>query len=889
MNAGKEAFYMINNNGASIRKLSRRSLQNNRMRNIFAIVAIMLTGILFTAVFSLTSGIIQMTQESTMREVGTKMHAGLKAATKEQYEKVIADPMVKSSSYNIYIGMADNILKRQAELRYVPDEKTLDTMFITLEEGRLPAAENEIVVDTFIFDELHLPHALSEKVPITFTFMGETIEEEFIVSGWYQGDYVSHASELCLSESYWTKLKGSLTDDDFLAWGEEHPDDANAGLYAVNIFFDNASNLEDKIRTVIQNAGYDPDTELRYGVNWAYMGNRVESIDMLSVMVLLGAVIIILITGYLIIYNIFQISVINDIRFYGLLKTIGTTKKQIRRLLLRQAAVLSIIGIPVGILIGFCIGKFALPLVSSIGDFSGASASLHFNVWIPIFSVLFCGLTVFLSCRKPGKIAGSVSPIEAVKYTEVSNMKKGASKKKKKSSRFSAVSMALSNLGRSRRTTIVVISAISFSIILLAIVVTGVQSFQIESYLEGRIAGDFQLGNVNFTADAKTNEYDIEPEYLALADSQEGIESRTEMWFRYTCFLNMNEKAMEQFRKLDAEGRLWRDSYTSHTLDRMLRGEEQLGHNFYGYSEELLSQLTVLEGSLDIDKFLSGDYVLLTQMLGSDDFIPADEHVYHPGDKVSIDFFTDDSESYAITDEAGDPIDVRYENLLTKEYEVMAIVGRPSSMNLPFYYPNHCDVILPLSELTFDNSDRCHCFSVSYQIEDDKQAAFAQAIESYSDAHAMMGYISMDTLRESFENMTMVIAAVGTTLAAVVGLIAILNFINAMVTEIISRKQEFAMLQSIGMTQAQLQKVLIYEGVSYVAVAIIISFVLGSVLSRFILSALNDVISAFSYQFQILPFFIMLPLLLIVAALTPLFAWRKIKRQSIVERLRENE
>ena len=613
---------MKNNNGASIRKLSRRSLQNNRMRNIFAIMAIILTGVLFTAVFSLMSGIMQMTQEGTMREVGTRAHVGLKAATKEQYERVIADPMVKESYYDIYIGMAQNIVKRQAELRYVPDEKTLDNMFITLEEGHLPAAENEIVVDTFIFDELHLPYALGEKIPIVFSFRGETIEEEFIVSGWYQGDYVSHASELCLSESYWTKLKGSLTDEDFIAWDEKQLDVPGVGLYAVNIFFKNASNLEDKIRAVIQNAGYEPGTELSYGVNWAYMGNRVESVDAFTVIILCSAIAIILITGYLIIYNIFQISVINDIRFYGLLKTIGTTKKQIHRLLLRQAAVLSAIGIPIGILIGFFIGKLALPLVSSIGDFSGASMSLRFNIWIPVFSILFCGLTVFLSCRKPGKIAGSVSPIEAVKYTEVNKIRK----KGKKSTRFSAVSMALSNLGRNKRTTTVVISAISFSIILLAVIVTAVQSFRIDSYLEGRLAGDFQLGNVNFTSTLSTFDFNIEPEFLALADSQEGIESRTETWNRLKCFINLDEKALERLRKLDAENMLRRDKFAN--PDKMLQGEDEegIGNYFYGYSEELLSQLTVLEGSLDIDKFRSGDYILLTQIDGNDAYIPANEH-----------------------------------------------------------------------------------------------------------------------------------------------------------------------------------------------------------------------------------------------------------------------
>ena len=875
---------MKNNNGASIRKLSRRSLQNNRMRNIFAIVAIILTGVLFTAVFSLTSGIIQMTQESTMREVGTRAHVGLKAATKEQYERVTADPMVKESCYNIYIGMAQNIVKRQAELRYVPDEKTLDNMFITLEEGHLPAAENEIVVDTFIFDELHLPYALGEKIPITFTFMGETIEEEFIVSGWYQGDYVSHASELCLSENYWTKLKGSLTEEDFIAWAEEHIEDKSIGLYAVDIFFKNASHLEDNVRTIIQNAGYEPGTELSYGVNWAYMGNRMESVDAFTVIILCSAIAIILITGYLIIYNIFQISVINDIRFYGLLKTIGTTKKQIRRLLLRQAAVLSAIGIPIGILIGFCIGKLALPLVSSVADFSGASMSLRFNIWIPVFSVLFCGLTVFLSCRKPGKIAGSVSPIEAVKYTEVSK----ASKKKKKSSRFSAVSMALSNLGRNKRTTTVVISAISFSIILLAVIVTAVQSFRIDSYLEGRLTGDFQLGNVNFTAASpKTYDFNIEPEFLALADSQEGIESRTEMWVSWSGFLKLNEKALEQLRKLDAEDKLWRTEYTN--PDKMLQGEEDLGNEYYCYSEELLSRLTVLEGNLDIDKFLSGDYILLTPILGGNGAVSADEHVYQPGDMVSVDFITEDSEFYEVTNEAGETIGVRYENLTTKEYEVMAIVSIPYSMGLHYSTLNHCRAVLPLSELTFGSSDWNHCFSVSYQIEDSKQEAFAKAIEEYSDSHAMMGYVSLDMLRKEFENMTMVVAIVGITLAAVVALIGILNFINAITTEIISRRREFAMLQSIGMTQAQLQKVLICEGISYVAVAFIISFVFGSLLSWLILNALNEVILFFNYQFQTIPFFIMLPLLLLVATLTPLFAWRRIKKRSIVERLQEGE
>lgn len=152
-----------------------------------------------------------------------------------------------------------------------------------------------------------------------------------------------------------------------------------------------------------------------------------------------------------------------------------------------------------------------------------------------------------------------------------------------------------------------------------------------------------------------------------------------------------------------------------------------------------------------------------------------------------------------------------------------------------------------------------------------------------------MGYLSKASLQEEFNSMVLAVSSVGVSLAAVIGLIGILNFINAMLTEIISRKREFAMLQSIGMTNIQLQKVLIYEGLCYIVIAVMISFILGSLLSSIVLSALNDVFLFFAYQFQVLPFVIMMPLLLLVAVLTPLLAYRKMRSRSIVERLRETD
>lgn len=876
---------MRNNNQAVIRRISGKSLKNNRMRNIFAVLAIILTGMLFTAVFSLCSGMLQVAQEQTMHEVGGTFHAGLKRATAEQYEKVSADSLVKRSSYNIFLGYAENIMKRQAELRYVPDEKDLEDYFIKLEEGHLPTEKNEVVVDTIVLDELQMPHQVGVKIPLKFTFCGEIIEREFTVSGWYKGDYVGHASELFLSESFWQELRGDWTDENFLEWYKSNPNDSGVGLMQVNLFFSGTSNLEEKVRTVIENAGYVPGTELDYGVNWAYMQSRLESVDPLTYVFLAAAVLVTLITGYLIIYNIFQISVVSDIRFYGLLKTIGTTKRQIRCLVNRQAMLLSLIGIPIGMALGYGIGKILLPFAMSFMHYEN-KISLKFNPLILLLGAAFSIVTVFLSCRKPGKIAGSVSPVEAVKYTEGGNEAKN---KKRKGKNFSIFSMAMANLGRNKKKTSVVVAAISLSVILLTVVMTGVGSLRIEKFLEDRMIGDFVLGSVNMTSSYRDGDFTIEDDFLAMADAQNGIIEKNEMvWYPYSvASLEMDDTALERYRKLDEMGKLVRNENTELRLEMVLNGEIPFSTHYYGYSTPLLENLKVIEGELDIEKFQSGDYILVGDITGNNE-LTSEERVYRPGDKVRVTRRTEASEAHEVKDEHGETVDVWYDNLETKEYEVMAVVSIPYSMDSHMYTINGMDLVLPLKE--FENNPFAQRFAVSYKVEEQAQDAFENSLKSYTETPGTsMGYLSKNNLRGEFDGMVRVIGTIGIALAAVIALIGILNFVNAVVTGIIARKREFAMLQSIGMTDRQLKEMLIIEGISYVGIAGCISLVVGSLLAWKLLSVLNQMIMFFEYQFQVLPFLIMIPLLIVVAIVGPLAAYRRIQRKSIVERLREAE
>lgn len=870
---------MRNNNRKVVTKLSNRSLRSSRMRNLFAVGAIALTCILFTVLASIGVGMLQISQEQIMREVGGTFYASLKGVTQEEMDKITADPRVKDFSWNILVGQAENILKRSSEIRYTSDEKELENSFISLEEGKMPENEDDMIVDTFVLDELKLPHKLGEKVTLTFDFLGERIEKTFNVCGWYEGDGVSHASQLYISEAYLKELKQDMTWDDFKEWAKSHPEDSSAGLYSVGLYFNSTKNIEETVKSIIKDAGYEPDKQLEYGVNWAYLQNRAEQVGIGTLLLMAGALAVIILTGYLIIFNIFQISILQDIRFYALLKTIGTTKKQIKYLIRRQAFLLSLAGIPIGLAVGYGASKVLFPAVMGMLDLNGMKISLRFHPAIVIFAAGFSLLTVAVSCRRPGKIAGSVSPVEAVRYTE-GNTKRKKSKKTENGARIHA--MALSNLGRNKKKTVFVILSMSLSVVLLCMVLTAMGSFQLDSYLKSRLLGDVTAGSINYTSSPHSSDYNVDPDYVAMLDSQPGIRSRSEMWTGngIDC-VYLGEKEQEKYRTLEAQGLLQGENEgTTTVLDEQLNAG-LMPRNRYAYDEALLKNLKVLEGELDMEKFRQGGYVLVTPLNSSQT-----ENLYEPGDKVNLGFVTDESVPREINSDEGELVDVLYENQKVQEYEVMAVVEIPYSMDKHLYDINGVEFVLNLEDLKENtlNPDR---FAVSYELEEDAQDSFQAAAKEYTEnINPYMGYLSKKQLKEEFSGLLGGIAALGIAMSGVIAFIGILNFINSTVTGILSRKQEFAVLCSIGMTQKQLKKMLLEEGLYYVMIASGISIVLGSVLSWAILRALNQVILFFDYQYNPWAFVIMIPVFAVIACVVPFVGFTRASRESIVERLR---
>ena len=467
-------------NRKCIRKLSWRSLWASRKRNIIAIIAIALTALLFTSLFTIVMSINSNYEMYTFRQVGGYCHGTFKEVTEEQIQNISAHANVKAVGKRTSIGYLDSgvFVKTPAEVSFMDDNCT-EWSFAEPTTGHKPQGRNEITMDTHALKLLGVEAELGAEIELTYT-VGTLSEmpyektDTFTLVGWWEYDDISSVHYINISEEY-----AKETEVEAMSKGIEpfHID--------LNVMMTSSMNIRGQMEQVDLDLGYSWDETdegelVRIGVNWGYTSSQLgESMDATTLIAIIAFLSLVIFTGYLIIYNIFQISVTGDIRFYGLLKTIGVTPRQLRRIIHQQALFLCFVGIPLGLLLGYGVGASLTPVVMARTNLGVGVSTVSTSPLIFLASTLFALITVLLSCSRPGKIASKVSPVEATKYTEVVK-----SKRKHRTTRGAKVhQMAFANLGRNKRKTVLVVISLSLSVVLLNILVTFTGGFDMEKYL----------------------------------------------------------------------------------------------------------------------------------------------------------------------------------------------------------------------------------------------------------------------------------------------------------------------------------------------------------------------------------------------------------------------
>ena len=882
----------VSNRGC-IRRLSLRALLANRTRNIVAVLAIALTALLFTSLFTIALSINEGMQQSNFRQAGGYAHGSFKYLTEEQFRQLKEHPLIRQWGLRRFIGMPTGVPfnKSHVEVGY-SDANEAHWTYCDPVEGRLPAeGTSEAATDTHVLKLLGATPELGAEFTLTFEVDGRETTQTFTLSGWWEYDEAVVANHVLIPES---RVDAILKEVGVTPPGQ----DGMTGSWNLDLMLKHgARSIAADLDQILADSGYQTqdaaaENYISTGVNWGYTGAQLsDQLDPATLFLLAGMLALILFTGYLIIYNVFQISVAGDIRFYGLLKTIGTTPRQLRRIIRIQALALSAVGIPAGLILGWLVGGVLTPVITA--QLNDVAVTVSVSPVLFGASALFALVTVLISCRRPGRLAGRVSPVEAVRYTEG---KAPNRQKKRKGKEVSLLSMAWANLGRSRGKTAITVLSLSLAVVLLTFTVTFAGGFDMDKYVSYFTASDFILadaGKLQVSSTGFNSGMAVGEEAIAAVNAQGGITGSGRVYGKTAPALEFVTE--EYYRSIWIR---WNDqeqldsmvALKERTEDGLLADRVQL----YGMEEFALDHLTVLEGDLSKLKDPNGNYI--AAVYSEDDYGDPEmnSHWARLGDTVTIRYVEEFEYYDPTTGEVYGPWEnvpegaafaeraVKYRDV---DYTVAALVTVPSALSYRYY---GADEFVMGAETFIRDTGTDSVMYYAFDTTEEATAAMEAFLQDYTEnVNPQFDYESKATYAGEFEGTRNMFLLLGGALSFIVGLVGLLNFANAILTGITARRRELAVLQSIGMTTRQLRTMLAMEGLLYTAgaLALALCLILGS--APFLGSALNRLIWFFSYRFILWPVGLVLPLFGALGVLIPVLSCRAAQRASVVERLRQ--
>ena len=882
-----------NNNKAVIKKVANRSFHSNKKRNILAVIAIALTTFLLTAVLTIGFGAKNTLQYSEARLLGTQAHALVQGMTEEQAEQLRENGMFEKVGTQIALAFLENTKQLNVEMDYV-DETLIEVRFMTPSIGSVPKAENEVLVSSNVLEDMGIPKKAGETLPVDLKVDGKIEHFDMKVSGIYE-PVKDDVGFVMVSKAFME------AQEDMVAVLRK--DRENGNYYNADVILKDPAMAEERIGELVRSIGGNPDDrEAENYVRIAPTPSVTQSDGNLAVWLAAGVFgVLFMFCGYLLIYNVFDMGVTNDVRQYGLLRTIGMTPKQVKGLVRKQAMYLFLIGTPIGVVLGILLGKGMLPsalqvFVAELGEKNMVVGSLPY-LPIIIGSVLFSALTVWISTRKSAKKASRVSPIEAVRYVEQST---GKIKERKNVKGALLPRMAKANVQRNKGRMVLVIVSLMLSIILLNSVFIFAGSFDEDIYVERKMRSDFAV----YTADAGlmqkgfTGHSAALPEDVAETVTQRpGVKNVTKMYRNtyddnhISCDwgvpyeIDNTENKADYYIPENFNVGLHRNG-EGQVLYAALNPDDRPLGNIFGVSENLIDKLDIREGEKDKtilkEKIQNENGIILIACYNDNgefnEFSEARYENIQVGDEIQ--FYENDvpTETFTVLAKAATE-DMEAGGLSGSGNNIIADIGTP-----PMYMSEE-----HFKELYENPSLYCVLFDTEKEQQQDMEAYLS---EYTTQKNPDVLYQSAEKLGASVQTTKNTTLLIGGLIGGIFALVGIINLMNLIMTSIVTRRHEFASMQSIGMTTKQLRKLVMTESLSYVLRAAVIGTVVAVILGVTVVKPLVE--SGFPFWFMtfhltILPAILLSLIYIVLALIIPMASLRFLNRQSIVERLRTGE
>lgn len=832
-----------NNNKEIIKKITNRSLKTNKIRNTFAIMAIVLTTFMISSVFSIGISFAKNYKTMNLRLQGTTANVSLSNPTDNQIDKIKSLGLSNSIGYEINVGRVslDTLSENRTKIliKYLNKdnyEKQVSPAISDI-KGNYPTKENEIMASKKALEFLGESDAkIGDTIKVPCNIDGKIINKEFILSGYYTNyALVQDSGNLFVSEKFANKNNVTLED--------------NGALY-ISLKPKDKSTAPDILEKEVS---LNKNQEFLFSSD---ISNNLSDTVLSTMAIIVIISLFIVLSGYLLIYNVLYIAVNKDITFYGMLKTIGTSPKQIKKIVKGQASKLSLIGIPLGLLLGAIVSFLIVPL--AMGTlFAGAEASampryVSFNPIIFIGAGIFSLVTVMISCKKPAKIAGNISPIESLRYSGSTPKKQKKNRSTTKGSKL--YKMAWYNVFREKKRAIIVFLSLFMGIITFLSVNTFLNSISVESYIDRYVKNDFLIQSV------EGNDDKIDSDFINKIKDMKGVNnislsksSNLQLDMSKDVLLPALENIYERFGNTRED--------LNEYLNAVSEDPSLLQASVIGIDDNLIERLNEeLEDKIDVEAFKKGNVAIADSW-------------YYPENYKSI---------------KGDIIIRNPKDNKSKTFN-MKVVGDTSEL-----LPPGLDAPLGIPTIYISNSvlEKLDNDAVNYilNINVDKkyESKINKDLKALSKARGLW-FESKSEKTEEFNKSQMVMNILGGGIAVILILIGILNFINVMITGVNIRLKEFAIMESIGMTKKQIKMMLTYEGLYYALVTTGFILTLGIGIIYGIGELSKNIADYAAFVFPTTALVALIIVILAVCLITPAIVFKVSTKKSVTERLREIE
>lgn len=829
------------NNKKVIQDLAKTTYKANKKRNLLTIVAIFLTTFLLCTVISVGLSYWNTVSLRQQRMQGIDYDIELTEPRDDQVSTIRKMDNVRYAGLCVKCGIASKYQDKELDklkFYWLDDTCWKQQTIPALDyyEGNYPAKENEIMLSQSALRSMGIENPkVGMELPFIYQTLAENSENNdtaktFILSGWFL-DYTG-VDKGYVSDKFYQLTGASQTD---LTQGTLKISLKNP-LYSEKDIIEMQNQINLSGKQIIE-ADYDT------------ISNFIRTMSGLLVLLVL-----VFMSGYLFIYNTLYISVNRDIRYFGQLKTIGTTSVQIRNMIYKQMLWNAMIGIPLGLVCSTIIGKIIIPqLLHSLNPTIAISEVGTISLWVFIITTIFSLTTTMISSQKPVKIAMNCSPIEAMKYIGATSVKN----KNKKRTGGDIVSMVKMNLFRDKKQFVVIMCSLSLAVSLFLIINVVIYANNAKNILNHSYDYDIRLLNQTLLSD--NEEQVFNSDFIEQIKSIGGVKD-VRVLKSATAVVPYQEKVYGEYYK---ELYVSRYSPGNYEKDMELYKKQPDYYSFtcrvVGIDEVEFEKINnTLQIPLDKEKFKNGEIAFVSK-----NFTQGDNGI--TGKKVEFSIPT------ALNPDKKEII------------ETGAIID-----DYPAYYSAGYTPDLIVSDDFFDEIMGQPLIEM---IKIDYDEPFSKNVESsIKKLIANNKLISAESKLDNYsemKNSENQITVLGGSLGIIIMLLAILNYSNMMSESIQNRSKEFAILESIGMTRKQIKKMIVFESLGYSVLSIFIALILGLPASYLIFTNFN--VYRIPYVFPVIKTLLLFITIIIVCVVTSLFVFSKSKSETIIELLRKDE